>query len=277
MPAMTGPRLAIAQLRVHWTLEANLAALRQALAQAADAGARLVLFGELALTGYHREIAREADPERVQAGLRQLQADCARLRVAAAVGTPTWPSAGGRPCNSLVLIDEWGQQAATVHKDGLTFVETLFFQPGSGRPVATLAGLRCTAVLCREVEETALLHGQLQGLGVDLVLWPSLCRMGDEAGPLAGCAGPQAEPDYLGLARGLARHSGATWLQCNAPNAPNTPALRGQGGSVVVRPDGQLAFALPLDQPGLALFELGQDRFDWLPQPAELPEQALVS
>lgn len=246
-------RIAIAQLRMHWTLADNLAAMRAALVDAAGQGAQLCLFGELALTGYHREIAREADLARVQQGLQQLQADCARLGITAAVGAPTWAEAGGKPFNSHLLIDAQGRPINQVDKDGLTLVETFFFQPGCGRPVARVGGLRCTSVLCREVEEAPLLNGQLVADPVDLVLWPSLAGMG-------------AGSSYEGLVQALARHSAAWWLQCNAPNAPNTPELQGLGGSLVVSPQGETVLRLPLDEAGLAVFTLGERALEWRPE-----------
>lgn len=248
-------RIAIAQLRMHWTLADNLAAMRSALADAAAQGVQLCLFGELALTGYHREIAREADPARVRLGLQQLQADCARLCIAAAVGAPTWSADGGKPFNSHLLIDAQGRLINQVDKDGLTLVETFFFQPGSGRPVASLEGLRCTSVLCREVEEAPLLTAQLSAVPIDVVLWPSLAGMG-------------AGSSYEGLVQSLARRSAAWWLQCNAPNAPNTPDVRDLGGSLVVSPSGETMLRLPPDEAGLAVFTLGAQAFDWRPEAA---------
>ena len=250
-------RLAIAQTRMHWTLGDNLASMRRSLRRASAAGAQLCVFGELALTGYHRQIAREADPARVAAAVAVLQADCAQAGIAAAVGTPTWPVAGGKPLNSVLLVDERGALQASVDKDGLTLVETFFFQPGSGRPVAVLQGRRCTAVLCREVEDGDAIAAQLPPGHAELVFWPSLTS------PRAD----DAAPPYPPLVQALARRSGAWWVQCNAPQALNTPAATGLGGSIVVAPDGDIRLQLPLDEPGLAVFDLGARSFDWHPEP----------
>lgn len=245
-------RMAIAQLRVHWTLGDNLAGLLQALAQAAGAGAQLCLCGELALPGYHRQIAQQAEPHRIAQALHAVAQACVRHGIACAVGAPAWPADGGRPFNSHHLFNDAGALLARTDKDGLTFVETLFFQPGQGRPVVPLQGLRCATVLCREVEEAALLHEQLPPGSADLVLWPSLARCGT------------LEP----LAAELAQHGGAHWVQCNAPNAPNTPDDDGLGGSVVIAPDGRVLLRLPADEAGLAVFDLGATQCQWLPQQA---------
>jgi predicted amidohydrolase len=158
------------------------------------------------------------------------------------VGAPAWP-ADGRPAvqQPSLLINDSGELLARTDKDGLTFVETLFFQPGQGRPVVPLQGLRCATVLCREVEEAALLHEQLPPGSADLVLWPSLARCGT------------LEP----LAAELAQHGGAHWVQCNAPNAPNTPDDDGLGGSVVIAPDGRVLLQLPADEAGLVAAAAG--------------------
>ncbi|MFN0185971.1 MAG: hypothetical protein ACKVQR_19330, partial [Aquabacterium sp.] len=65
-----------------------------------------------------------------------------------------------------------------------------------------------------------------------------------------------------------ARRSGAWWVQCNAPNAPNTPDATGLGGSVVLSPAGHTVLRLPADQAGLAVFTLGDAHFNWQPEAA---------
>jgi predicted amidohydrolase len=59
------PRIAIAQIAVHWTTRENVDAMCRALTVAQREGAVLFAFSELAVTGFHREIAREARPDMV--------------------------------------------------------------------------------------------------------------------------------------------------------------------------------------------------------------------
>lgn len=254
----SSPRIAVAQMRMHWRLEENAALVLNHLTQAADLGAALVLFPELALTGFHAQVRQEADALALDHALGRVRAACSRLGVACAIGAPRH-QAGGRslpPFNSQWLIDEQGHVASVVDKAGLTPSEATYFAPGTGRPHAVLGGLRCSVLLCREVEDPAPWQQCPPG-SLDLLLWPSIVTQR-----------PQP-PDiqYLPLAQALARHSAAHLVQCNWPHALNTPEGRGLGGSHVLGPDGTLLFSLPDDEVGLAVFTLGSTEVSWCPGP----------
>ena len=72
-----------------------------------------------------------------------------------AVGAPTFAADGAKFISHL-LIDEHGETAATISKRGLTEAEATFFARASSRPLGKLHGLRCSAVICREVEDLEL-------------------------------------------------------------------------------------------------------------------------
>jgi len=253
-------RLAIAQMPMAWTTTENTAAVLQGLRLAAAGGANIVLFPELAITGFHREIRREAEPDRVAAAWAQVQAAATRHAIAAAVGTPAWVAGETRPRNVLRLVDAQGRVLADVPKIGLTPSEATFFAPGiAPRPLATLAGWRCSSVLCREVEDADLLAQQLPAGTADLLLWPSL--VGHDPVTMAA----NGWPDYLPLAQAVARRSAAHLVQCNWPMALNNPEARWTGESAVIDPSGRLLLRLPRDEAGLALFNLGAEHFDWAP------------
>src|SRR6478752_6251199 len=112
-------RVAIAQIAMHWTTQENMGAIARTLRLAHAQGAAICGFSELAVTGFHRQIAREALPEVVAAAIRELQEECARLSIGAAVGAPTFVGDGSKFISHL-LIDERGEIAATVSKQGLT-------------------------------------------------------------------------------------------------------------------------------------------------------------
>lgn len=254
--------MAVVQPRMQWRTGENLASIAWALRRAHEAGAVLCSFPELALTGFHRGIVQEADPAIVQPALREVQALCAELRMAAALGAPTWDVAGGR-FNSHLLIDEHGALAATVPKQGLTDPEATFFQRGHTRPVARLQGWRCSAVICREVEDREAIATQLP-LGIaDLLFWPGQMRP-DPAKPLCD------PPEHVQHAQAIARAAGAYVVQSNWPNALNRPEESLHcGHSAVIAPGGELLFRLPEEGCGLAVFELGpsNDRhFQWIAQ-----------
>ena len=142
-------RIAIAQITMHWTTQENLTSIRWAMDLARLQGAQLCGFSELAVTGFHRHIAREATPELVVPAIETLKMHSARLSLGIAVGAPTF-GADGEIFNSHLLVDENGETSAEVRKRGLTDPEATFFARGAARPIGTLHGLRCSAVICRE-------------------------------------------------------------------------------------------------------------------------------
>ncbi len=250
-------RLAVVQPRMQWHTAGNLATIECALQCAHEQGAQLCSFPELALTGFHRGIVQEADPAIVQPALDRVQALCARLQIAAALGAPTWDAAGGR-FNSHLLIDEHGQLAAVVAKQGLTDPEATFFQRGGTRPVARLQGWRCSAVICREVEDQAVIAAQLPLGTADLLFWPGQMRP-DPAKPVTD------PPQHVQQAQAIARMTGAYVLQSNWPNALNRPDESHHcGHSAMIAPTGELLFRLPEEGCGLAVFELGDRHYSWL-------------
>lgn len=249
-------RIAIAQPTMHWSGDDNVNAVLATLAQAAAAQARLCVFPELVIPGFHRQIAQGAKPPLVAAWLERVQAACAEQAVAAAVGAPTF-DVDGRIFNSYLLIDETGRLAGTVHKTGLTDPEATFFARGDARPVVSLCGQRCTAVICREVEDLDAVCAQLADEQPDIICWPGL--MGPEAG-----TEDIDPPRHVQQAQALARRTKAYVIQSNWPMSLNYPELGAKTGrSVVIDPSGDIAFELPRAQAGLAVFTLGERRFDW--------------
>jgi omega-amidase len=251
------PRIAIVQSQMHWRSEENTHAILEALAQAADAGAHICVFPELAITGFHRLIKTEAEPLRIEHALHQIRARCKEKSIACVVGAPTFAQGSG-PFNSHIHINEHGEIAAIVSKNGLTPSEASFFTAGSSRPIAYLHQSRCTSVLCREVEDLASISTQLPAGVCNIIFWPSLVGQAPSNPP------DPHEIDYLPMAQQLARQSGAYLIQCNWPNSLNTPDARYLGESVVISATGELLFKLPRDQAGMAIFILGSDQYTWL-------------
>ena len=249
-------RFAIAQITMHWTTAENVSAISSAMALAKAHGAELCGFSELAVTGFHRQIAREARPEVVAPAVRELHARAAGLNLGIAVGAPTFSDDGAR-FNSHLLINERGETTAVVSKRGLTDPEATFFARGSSRPVGLLQGLRCSAVICREVCDLELVAAELPPGTVDIIFVPGALRQDPEK--------PRTDPpEYVLDIQRLAAATGAHVIQTNWPNALNRPeeSVDG-GGSCVASPDGALLFRLPGEAPGVAIFSLGERHYDW--------------
>jgi omega-amidase len=256
-----GRCLAIGQVHMHWTIERNLAAIEAALRTAAAEGAAICVLSELALTGFHRQVPALAQPDRVQPALAQVGAWCAELGIAASVGAPGF-GADGAIHIEQVFFDEHGRVAGVVAKEGLTDPEATFFKPRVARPVITLQGLRCSAVICREIGDLPRLREQLPPGSVDVIFVPGALRQ-DPALP------PSDPPPYVRDLQALARACGAWVVQTNWPNALNRPEeSRDAGRSAVVSPAGELVFRLPAQRGGVGVFSLGEREFCWRDVPA---------
>lgn len=255
----TPHKIAIAQIAMHWTVPDNLAAIERAMALASAEGAQLCAFSELAITGFHRQIAREAQPEIVQPAIDAIKSLAARYSMGVAVGTPTF-AADGSKLNSHLLVNENGEITASISKRGLTAAEATFFARGSTRPIGLMQGLRCSAVICREVSDLDHIATELQPGCVDLVFVPGALRQDPEK--------PRTEPpEYVRDIQRIAATTGAYLIQTNWPNALNRPeeSIDG-GGSVVATPSGDVLFRLPMQASGIGIFNLGDHHFDWYPQ-----------
>ena len=249
-------RIAIAQIAMRWSTRENIEAILRAMDLAHAEGAAICAFSELAVTGFHREIAREAVRERVETAIRFLQERCAELELAIAVGAPTFGAACGI-FNSHVLIDEAGRLAAVVSKQGLTGPEATFFAPGVGRPVGTLRQLHCSAVICREIEDLDAVASELPPGAAQLVFVPGALRQDPDR--------PRSDPpEYVRNLQRLAAATRAFVVHTNWPNALNRPeeSIEG-GGSTVASPTGEVLFRLPRQAADVGVFNLGETAFDW--------------
>lgn len=249
-------RIAIAQISMRWTTPENVKAIRWAMDLAHARGARICGFSELAVTGFHRQIAREATPEVVAPAIRELQAHGAKLSLGIAVGAPTFGDNGAKYISHL-LIDELGNNAAVVSKRGLTDPEATFFARGSTRPVGMLSGLRCSAVICREVYDLESVTAELPPGTAEVVFVPGALRQDPDQ--------PRTEPpEYVSKIQSLAQATAAYVVQTNWPNALNRPeeSVDG-GGSTVSSPQGEVLFRLPMQAAGVAVFTLGKRHFEW--------------
>lgn len=249
-------RIAIAQIAMHWTTAENLAAIERAIELAHERGAQLCGFSELAVTGFHREIGREALPAVVEPALQRVRSVAARLNIGVAVGAPTFGQDGSK-FNSHILIDETGGTAAVIPKHGLTDAEATFFARGSSRPVGLLQGLRCSAVICREVNDLPHVSTELPAGTVDLIFVPGALRQDPEK--------PRTEPpEYVHDIGRLAAAAKAYAVHTNWPNALNRPEESvDAGGSVVANPNGEVLFRLPMRTSGVGVFTLGERTFEW--------------
>jgi NAD+ synthase (glutamine-hydrolysing) len=165
------PTLRIALAQVNSTvgdISGNAASVRRWSRRAADAGAQLVAFPEMMLTGYPIEdlVFRDSFVEASKRGLRQLAADLAADGLgdlAVMVGyvdadgpAPTSADAvpgSGRRDASAVLLG--GEVVATYYKHHLpnygVFDEDRYFEPGESLTVVRFGGVDVALTVCEDL------------------------------------------------------------------------------------------------------------------------------
>jgi len=147
-------RLALAQLDVTvGDLEGNEARIREAAAHAREAGARLVLFPELALTGYPPEdlLLKEHLLRDARAAVERLASDTRGIVVL--VG---FPERTEDAYNALAVLAD-GRVRAIYRKVYLpnygVFDEQRYFQSGEGGAMIELSGTKVGLTICEDMWE----------------------------------------------------------------------------------------------------------------------------
>jgi predicted amidohydrolase len=155
-PAIHGPRskpqpgilrTAAVQMIFAPTVEENLARIDAAVAEAARAGADVVLLPECATTGYACDFGG-LKPAMVRTALEALGNVATRHRVNLLAGSPVF--LGRRMFNALLVFDRQGRLIHTYAKCQLTDSDRRWFTPGDGLSLFRVDGVVATAILCHE-------------------------------------------------------------------------------------------------------------------------------
>ncbi len=131
---------------------ANLASVRRAGADAAAAGARLIVFPEAFLTGYNigdrvRELAEPTDGP----ALIELRRIAAEAEIAIVCGY--CERAGERIYNAAILVDRHGEVRLNYRKTHLYgVVDRAAFTPGDEFAIGTIDGLKVAVLICYDIE-----------------------------------------------------------------------------------------------------------------------------
>lgn len=171
-------RLALAQVNTCvGDLDGNAALVRATCGRAAAAGADLVAFPEMALTGYPIEdLALRGSFQRATA---ETLTDLARALAAGGLGGLTavvghlGTSPAGRPTNAVAVLRD-GRVVARYAKHHLpnygVFDEYRHFAPGSGTLVLEVAGHRVGVVVCEDIWQEGGPVAALAETGIDLLV-----------------------------------------------------------------------------------------------------------
>ncbi len=253
-------RIALAQLAPHLGfLDENIARHRETLAKARSAGAGLVVFPELGLTGYQlqdlaAELAMRADDPR----LAGLAADTAGM---SAVVSFVEEAADHRLFISAALLENGAVQF--IHRKlflptyGL-FDERRFFAAGDRlRAVDSRLGVRVGLAVCEDfwhlaVPETLALDGAQLLINVSSSPGRDLAAIHEE--------GLGTAASWRTLMRTYAQLTTSFVVFCNRVGVDETISF--WGGSEVIAPSGEAVFTAPLFEEGLHFVdvELGDVR-----------------
>jgi len=139
-------------------IEGNVAAMRRAARQARNAGAQLVVFPELSLTGYFPGdlLAEPAFLQQVAAGIEALlQASRELPQLAWVIGAPVRRSGTGKPLHNQLLVLRNGEVLLRYAKQLLPtygiFDDKRHFEPGpDAAPVLRVGDARVGFLICED-------------------------------------------------------------------------------------------------------------------------------
>ena len=160
-----------AQIMLGASIEDNLGRILRAMDASAQAGARVVVFPETALSGYSPTIGRGRDAEEwptLQRGLDVIAQRSAERGLWTVVGSEARDGAGW--VNRLYAFSPKGEVAATYDKAHLMRADTRYYRPGAGAPaVFDLDGVRAGLQICYDARFPEG-YRQLLAQGVEVVL-----------------------------------------------------------------------------------------------------------
>jgi len=146
-------RVACGQFELKTDLKANLEKIEDYLERAGKAQVDLIVFPELALTGYPPRDCTSldfVDQDRTQAALARLRQRAGDLGVALAVGT-AWREPTGGWRNRAYFIDQTGEILAQHDKIQQTQHERQFFQDGEKLESFLWRDIRVGMLICAEM------------------------------------------------------------------------------------------------------------------------------
>lgn len=215
----------------------NVAIMRDQAAEARARGARIVVFPELALTGYRLapEVLDHCQPLDGD-GVESMRQAARQIGVAIVFGLPELT--GGVRYNTMLAIDQAGAIAGVYRKIHLWKTEG-WAQPGASIEPYTLAGVTCASWICYDTRFPEI--GRAAALaGADLCVIST------------AWLGPGDEWELAVRSRALDNSVFVAGSDCINPD----PALRTCGRSLIVSPKGRVLARADQDTPGVIVADL---------------------
>jgi len=247
---MTVLRIALANLRYPDGPQASVEAATRAIADAAAAGARLVMFPECFVPGYRWPTRKvpTVDAAFLEAAYASIERAAAASRIAVALGTERVTERGVHL--AVLVVDEEGRRLGFQEKLQLDPPEEEHYVPGTGpRWVFEVAGVAFGIVICHEGFRYPETVRALARAGAQLVVHPHYYEAEDESLDPAGYADPHNTfHEKAALCRAAENTVFYATINCAGDRSPTT--------SAVIRPDGTLQCFQPRGQEGLLLADL---------------------
>jgi NAD+ synthase len=259
-------RIALAQLDpCMGDIAGNLAKARAA--RAAAAGADVILFSELFITGYPPEdlVLKRAFQDDARAAVEELAKETA-TGPAVIIGTP-WRE-DGKLYNAVALLDGGKVQALRFKYDlpnyGV-FDEKRVFAAGPLASPLTVRGVKLGVPICEDIWSFETVR-HLAGEGAEILLVPNGSPF--ETGK---------EDVRLGLVRERVQESGRPMIYLNQVGGQDEVVF--DGASLVVNADGAVAWALPPWEEKIVVTDWRCENGKWICAPGEIaaPEDRLQS
>ncbi|HEY1631576.1 MAG TPA: NAD+ synthase [Rhizomicrobium sp.] len=246
-------RIALAQRNpVMGDIAGNLRKARAVRAEAAKAGAELVLFPELYIVGYPPEdlVLKPALQEDAREAIEKFAADTADGGPAVLIGAP-WVD-GGKLHNACLYLDG-GAIAGRIYKVDLpnygVFDEKRVFAPGPMPGPFNIRGIRVGVPICEDIWTPDVVEC-LSETGGEILLVPNGSPF--EAGK---------EGERLDLIVARVKESGLPLIYLNQVGGQDELVF--DGASLVCNADGALALALPAWEEALAITDWTRGENGW--------------
>ncbi|USH04981.1 hypothetical protein K6Q96_17260 [Grimontia kaedaensis] len=239
-------KVGIIQMPMAWSLEENVAEISRLCARFNRLD--LLIFPELATTGFHREVLNHSNEQTTRRAIDFLASSAYQARVNIMVGTPTYSD--DAIYNSYLLLGRCGTLLSQWHKVGLTQSERRAFSEGSGRNNYSLNGLDIGVVICREIDDLDWFLTEISPNMPDIIVWPGYM----EAAPRSLSGSKRDQATDAKAPKAISEATNAILIQCNWPHALNFTEGKPLGGSQIIKP-GYEPLYLPANKACVGIYD----------------------
>ncbi|ODQ01425.1 hypothetical protein BGK46_16760 [Salinivibrio sp. SS2] len=237
-------KVGIAQMPMDWTVEGNTKTICNVVNKNHDLD--VLVFPELAITGFHRDIKNQAQKHLVDNALNEVSIQCQLSNTLVFIGYPL--NENNKVYNVYSAINEMGTLEIVWRKVGLTQSECTFFESGDKRSILEHPLGTFSSYLCREASDFNWVVEQLSVQSPSYILWPSYIGQSE-------FSVNTESTNYEEGSKKIAKSLSAMVIQCNWPNSLNNSNDKGLGGSKIISSHGDIIAKLPFDKNCIGVFD----------------------